>query len=107
MAAIGSRTSTRNTYGGVHPNVELDMHRITEVGQLLVVPRHHPLAKRRRASLADLDGERLVLPPEGRPQRRTLDAALAAKGVSVTVGALATGWSSRSGSSSSAPASRW
>jgi DNA-binding transcriptional LysR family regulator len=73
-------------------STELEAHRITEVGQLVVVPRDHRLAKRRRASVADLDGERLVLPPEGRPQRVALDAALAANGVRVTAGAIAVGW---------------
>ena len=80
------------TAAGASMNEELEAHRLTEVGQLVVVPRAHRLARRRRATLADLDGERLVLPPEGRPQRIALDAALAAKGVHVTAGALATGW---------------
>lgn len=71
---------------------DLATHRLTEVGQLLVMPRDHRLARRRRVSLVDLDGERLVLPPEGRPQRIALDVALAAKGARVTAGALATGW---------------
>lgn len=71
---------------------DLDAHRITDVGQLVVVPREHRLAKRRRLALRDLEGERLVLPPEGRPQRMMLDALFAAHGVRVTAGALATGW---------------
>jgi len=80
------------TAAGASMNEELEAHRLTEVGQLVVVPRAHRLARSRRATLAELDGERLVLPPEGRPQRIALDAALAAKGVHVTAGALATGW---------------
>lgn len=71
---------------------ELDAHRLTDVGQVVVVPRDHRLAKRRRAKLEDLEGERMVMPPEGRPQRMALDAALASRGVSVTVGAIAVGW---------------
>lgn len=71
---------------------DLALHRITEVGQLVVMPRDHRLAARRRVSLADLDGERLVMPPEGRPQRAMLDRLFAAKGVAVTAGAIATGW---------------
>jgi len=77
---------------GASAGSEVSAHRITDVGQLVVVPRAHRLARRRRLGLADLDGERLVLPPEGRPQRTALDAALAAKGAAVTAGALATGW---------------
>ena len=71
---------------------ELDVHRITEMGQVAVVPREHPLATKRRLSLGDLDGERVVLPPEGRPQRSAVEAALAARNVRVTPGAIATGW---------------
>ncbi|MBX3192889.1 MAG: LysR family transcriptional regulator [Labilithrix sp.] len=71
---------------------DLEEHRLTEVGQVLVVPRDHRLASRRRVTLADLEGERLVMPPEGRPQRAALDAAFAARGVKVNAGALATGW---------------
>lgn len=70
----------------------LVLHRLTEVGQLLVVPHAHRLARKRRASLTDLEGERLVMPPQGRPQRAALDAAFAAQGVQVTASALATGW---------------
>jgi LysR family transcriptional regulator, low CO2-responsive transcriptional regulator len=77
---------------GASSSAELEAHRITEVGQLVVMPRDHRLARRRRATLADLEGERLVLPPEGRPQRVALDAALAAKAVRITAGAIATGW---------------
>jgi LysR family transcriptional regulator, low CO2-responsive transcriptional regulator len=76
----------------VPPYPELALHRITEVGQLVVIPRDHRLAKRRRLSLGDLDGERLVMPPEGRPQRMMLDRLFAARGVRVTAGAIATGW---------------
>jgi DNA-binding transcriptional LysR family regulator len=77
---------------GAEPRGQYDVHRITEVGQVVVVARGHRLAKRRRVTLAELDGERLVLPPEGRPQRVALDAALATHGVRVIAGALATGW---------------
>lgn len=86
MCDAGSATETGRD------GAELATSRLTEVGQLVVVPRGHRLATRRRVALADLEGERLVLPPEGRPQRVALDAALAARGVRVVVGALATGW---------------
>ncbi len=71
---------------------DLETRPIREVGQVLVVPSAHRLATKRRVLLADLDGERLVLPPEGRPQRLTLDAAFATRGVRITPGAVATGW---------------
>lgn len=67
-------------------------HRLTEVEQVLVVPRAHRLAKRRRLSARDLEGERLVLPPAGRPQRAAIDALLRAEGVSPELAAIARGW---------------
>jgi LysR family transcriptional regulator, low CO2-responsive transcriptional regulator len=74
------------------PPPDVEAHQLTDVPQVLVVPRAHRLAKKRRVSIADLDGERLVLPPPGRPQRATLDAAFTTRGISVRAGALAVGW---------------
>lgn len=71
---------------------DVEGHRLTDVPQVLVMPRDHRLAKRRRIAIADLDGERLVLPPPGRPQRATLDAAFTTHGIAVRAGALAVGW---------------
>lgn len=65
---------------------------LTDVPQVLVVPRDHALARRRRVRVGDLAGERMVLPPQGRPQRTTLDAAFAANGITVRESALAVGW---------------
>jgi DNA-binding transcriptional LysR family regulator len=65
-------------------------HRLAEVRQVLVMPRDHRLARRRRVRLGELAGEPLVLPPAGRPQRAVLDAALA--GIDVRIGAIASGW---------------
>jgi DNA-binding transcriptional LysR family regulator len=70
----------------------LDVRRIADVAQVVAVPRDHRLAKTRVVSIEDLEGERLVLPPPGRPQRAVLDAAFAAKGIRVRAGALAVGW---------------
>lgn len=70
----------------------LETRLVTEVPQVLVVPRGHRLAAKRRVAVADLDGERLVLPPPGRPQRTTLDAAFAGAGIAIREGALAVGW---------------
>ncbi len=70
----------------------IEVEPIAEVGQMLVVPRAHPLAERTRLSLHDLAGQRLIVPPEDRPQRRALAAALAERGVAWEVGVEATGW---------------
>jgi DNA-binding transcriptional LysR family regulator len=70
----------------------LVVHRLTEVEPALVVPHGHPLAKRREVGIADLEGERLVVPPVGRPQRARLEAAFRKRGLALDVGATATGW---------------
>ena len=65
---------------------------ITEVEQALVVPKAHRLATRRAVRLRDLAGERLVVPPSGRPQRVALEAAFRQAGVELRPSATATGW---------------
>lgn len=47
----------------------LQVHTLTSVEQVAVMPQDHRLARRRRISLTDLADERLVVPPEGRPHR--------------------------------------
>ncbi|MCA9689973.1 MAG: LysR family transcriptional regulator [Myxococcales bacterium] len=50
---------------------------IAEVGHVLAFPTAHPLAARRRLRLVDLAGAALLVPPRGRPLRRTIERALA------------------------------
>jgi DNA-binding transcriptional LysR family regulator len=72
---------------------ELESCVLSEFGQVLVMPRTHPLARRRRPlRLADLAHSRLVVPPAGRPLRALLDATLRAAGVPWEVGVEASGW---------------
>jgi DNA-binding transcriptional LysR family regulator len=81
---------------GVAALVELpkDLHSetLTSVGQVVVVPRVHPLAKRARLCLADLEGESLIVPPAGRPHRTALSRALLGAGVHWQVAVEVTGW---------------
>jgi LysR family transcriptional regulator, low CO2-responsive transcriptional regulator len=65
---------------------------LCDVDQVLVVPRAHPLARKRGVGLADLEGLALVVPPVGRPHRAMISRALQAAGVSWTVAAEANGW---------------
>jgi DNA-binding transcriptional LysR family regulator len=74
------------------PPEQLEVFPLTSVEQILIARRDHALARRRRASLANLAGERLVVPPAGRPHRAMIEAALRARGIPVTVGATARGW---------------
>lgn len=65
---------------------------LTEVEQVLIVPKASRLAKKKKVHLADLRGERLVVPPPGRPHRAMIDATLASRGIEWSPGAQASGW---------------
>lgn len=65
---------------------------LTTVGQVLVVPRGHPLARRRTVKLKDLAGSRIVVPPAGRPHREMLARMLQSAGVNWEVAVEARGW---------------
>lgn len=65
---------------------------LTRTPQLLVVPKRHRLARKRVVKLKDLDGEALIVPPVGGPQRATLSQALDSAEVQWRVAVEATGW---------------
>jgi DNA-binding transcriptional LysR family regulator len=60
--------------------------------QVLVVPRRHPLARRRQVTVADLAGVALVVPPPQRPQRIALERALRSAGLPWEAAVEAEGW---------------
>jgi DNA-binding transcriptional LysR family regulator len=59
---------------------------------MLVLPENHPLAQKSRLTLEDLAGAALIVPPPGSSQRRALEEALAAAGVSWEIAVEARGW---------------
>ncbi|MCX4243304.1 LysR family transcriptional regulator [Paraliomyxa miuraensis] len=65
---------------------------LAEIPQALVLPRQHPLARRRTIPVSALSELPLVLPPEGRPQREALARALAREGGRLRPAVEATGW---------------
>jgi DNA-binding transcriptional LysR family regulator len=71
---------------------DLDAVALTTIGQVLVVPRSHPLARRRTVRLKDLEGSRIVVPPAGRPHREMLARMLQSAGVAWEVAVEASGW---------------
>lgn len=71
---------------------DLDSHPLTDVGQSLVVPGGHPLAKKRAIDLADLAGARLVVPGVDRPHRALVARALGDAGIAWEVAVEANGW---------------
>jgi len=71
---------------------DLDCRRVRRVGQMVLLPRSHRLAKRRKLQPNDLDSESIVVAPEGSPHRTMLSQALRAAGASWSVAMEATGW---------------
>lgn len=60
--------------------------------QVAALPATHRLAQQRSISLRDLDGEALVVPPPGRPLRKSLTKALRAAPARWSVAVEADGW---------------
>lgn len=71
---------------------DLQVTELRRVGQVVVVPKTHPLAKRRRLSPADLHRHPIVVAPAGSPHRVMLEHAMKADGAELVVGVEATGW---------------
>jgi len=70
----------------------LVVEELTRVEMVLVMPRDHALAKKEPVRLTDLRGQRLVVPPTGRPHRVALDEALRRAKVEWEVSVEASGW---------------
>jgi DNA-binding transcriptional LysR family regulator len=71
-----------------------DLHArvLARVPFVVVMPRRHPLARRRNVRASDLRDVALVLPPSGRPHRVTIERFLAAEAIEPVIGAEAMGW---------------
>jgi len=71
---------------------ELKFHPLCSLEQVLVLPKRHPLSRKKSLLVCDLEGLSLVVPPSGRPLREHLNLALAAAGVTWRVAVEAEGW---------------
>lgn len=65
---------------------------VARVGAAVVLPKTHRLAGRRSLSIAELDGEPLIAPAEGRPQRAMLAKAWREAGATWKPAVEANGW---------------
>ena len=65
---------------------------LTDVDQILVLPRGHRLARKKTPGLADLEGEALIVPPPDRPHRSMLNRLLMNTGTSWRVAVETNGW---------------
>lgn len=66
--------------------------RLVTVGAAVVVPKGHPLARKRSVSIRDLRDEPLIAPTEGRPLRAALAHAWANAGQAWSPAVEANGW---------------
>jgi DNA-binding transcriptional LysR family regulator len=77
-------------FDGAPPGVRTRL--MAEVPQVVIVPRRHRLGRKRRVRARDLDGERLIVAPAGRPQRSEIERVLGAAGARWQVAVEAGGW---------------
>lgn len=70
----------------------IEAHLLRRVEQVLLLPKKHPLARKRTIKLADLEGAKLLVPPVGRPHRDTISRALQSAGVRWTLAMEVNGW---------------
>ncbi|MFF5229760.1 LysR family transcriptional regulator [Dactylosporangium sp. NPDC000521] len=71
---------------------DLTVAELATFPQMLFVPEGHRLARRRTVGLRDLDGVRMVVPPQHRPHRVLLEQAFRSAGAGWTVAVEAEGW---------------
>jgi len=71
---------------------EVISRRLAKVGAAVVVPKNHPLARKRSVSIRDLRDEPLIAPSAGRPLRASLAQAWAAAGQAWSPAVEANGW---------------
>jgi DNA-binding transcriptional LysR family regulator len=92
VAALSAGRADVAVVGYDPPPRQVQSVRIAEYPQVLIIAQAHPLARRERLRLADLDGLDLVVPPIDRPHRRALERGLADAGVTCHPVAEADGW---------------
>src|SRR5690348_9850553 len=76
VAALGAGHADIAVTGYDPPPRRLRARPVAAYPQVLMVDAGHPLAGRASVSVADLAGLDLVVPPAGRPHRRSLERAL-------------------------------
>jgi len=74
----------------VPPNILA--RRVAKVGAAVMLPKTHPLAKKRTIAIADLRGEPVIAPSPGRPLRAALARAFAEVDVPWSPAVEANGW---------------
>jgi LysR family transcriptional regulator, low CO2-responsive transcriptional regulator len=92
IAALGAGRADIAVVGYDPPPRRFRVRKIAAYPQVLMVDASHELSRRAALSVADLARLDLVVPPAGRPHRRSLERALLSAGASWQVAAEADGW---------------
>jgi DNA-binding transcriptional LysR family regulator len=92
LAALGTGHADVAVTGYDPPPRRLRSAQVAAYPQVLMVDSGHVLAGRASVGVADLAGLDLVVPPPGRPHRRSLERALLDAGVPWQAAAEADGW---------------
>jgi DNA-binding transcriptional LysR family regulator len=71
---------------------QLESRVLFRIGQVLVMPRNHPLSAKKVLSLRDLQGSKLIVPPADRPHRMLLARLLQNARVEWDIAVEASGW---------------
>jgi len=92
VAALDAGRADIAVVGYDPPPRRLRARKVASFPQVLMVDAGHALAGRATCSVADLAGLDLVVPPAGRPHRRSLERALLDAGAAWQPAAEADGW---------------
>lgn len=75
-----------------HQSADIKAKQLTSVGQVLVLPVSHPLAKKKTISLKDLDNQKLIVPPHGKTHRTNIATLLQEHSIDWSVAAEVNSW---------------
>ncbi len=92
LEAIRESRAHLGVVGSAGPPQDLAATALRTIGQKVLLPSGHRLARRRALRPADLSAERLVVGPTGRPHRAMLDQLFRSAGCALQVAVEATGW---------------
>ena len=92
LDAVGTGQADLAVIGFDPPPRRFRSRPVASYPQVLMLDRGHELAGRDHVAVADLAGLDLVVPPAGRPHRRSLERALLDAGVTWQATAEADGW---------------
>lgn len=92
VEAIRDSRAHLGVVAAASPPSDLESTALRTIGQKVLLPSNHRLARRRSLHPADLASERLVVAPAGRPHRTMLEQLFRSSGCALQVAVESTGW---------------